>query len=134
LVEDHRDKLIIAVLISITFVLLVWQLINFFNLGNGSLIAPVNNDEKITYHLPTIKKAKLFGTAVNETEPSRGNLPETSLNLILRGVFTSPVQQKAAAIVESADKKASYYKVNSLLPGGYSRDTVFPFEYWRFSR
>ncbi len=46
------------------------------------------------------------------------SLPETNLNLVLRGVYASDNPQAAGAIISEQNGKQSFYKVEARLPGG----------------
>lgn len=60
-----------------------------------------------------IGDAHLFGRAAGA-----GSLPETSLQLTLRAVFTATDPQAASAVIEAADGKAQVIRVGNSVSGG----------------
>ena len=117
-IREHGFKLARISLVAITAGVLVWQAFGLWlPTPPGS---PVKSASKpVDYQVDTIKAANLFGPAPDsDSLASSLNLPETTLQLTLRGVFTAPVQTKASAIIESANQDSDYYRVNASLPGG----------------
>jgi len=63
--------------------------------------------------------AKLFGQVMakaKEAEPSH-SLPETRMNLILKGTFTHEDSDKASALISEVNKDTSRYFIGDELPG-----------------
>jgi type II secretion system protein C len=128
--EDHREQLAALVLIVTTALLLAWHLSAlFFDFNADKVASPaiaINKTTAGSYDLATVRDASLFGQEAAPRQASNGQLPETRLKLVLRGVFTAPVNSDAAAIIEGEDQSASYYKVGSALPGGAQLAAVYP--------
>lgn len=65
----------------------------------------------------SISNRNFFGFADVRPEIIVDDLPETKLQLILRGAFTAPNEEHAGAIIEDNQKKAEHYSVGDTLPG-----------------
>lgn len=61
----------------------------------------------------------LFGSAKkNPEKPIQQKIPETRLNLVLKGTFTHEDSTKASALIAVANKTAEHYFVGDEIPGG----------------
>ena len=76
---------------------------------------------------PALKELTFFGTpgedapkAVERAE----TLPETNLQLVLRGVMAGESEQRDSALVEGPDGETDVYRVNDPLPGNASLHEV----------
>lgn len=65
----------------------------------------------------SIGSRNFFGFAKTEPELLTETLPETQLELILRGAFTAQDKQNAGAIIEDEQKIANHYAIGDELPG-----------------
>ena len=65
-----------------------------------------------------INARHFFGQADDEPQVIIEALPETKLNLTLAGLFTSPNQQDAGAIILDDRKQSQYFSTGEELPGG----------------
>lgn len=80
--------------------------------------------QAITYKATDITRQNLFGRAeAAVVDPSQ--LPETRLQLILRGAFTSDDPQRASAIIEGPDQQSRSYRINSRVYGGAQLHAVY---------
>ena len=75
--------------------------------------------EPSSYKSQTITSQHLFGrvAAGSAQQLDKLNLPQTQLQLLLRGVFTSSNPRLASAIIEIPGQKTHAYKVNSTVYG-----------------
>ena len=73
-----------------------------------------------------ISAANLFGVAPNTALPSDQPLPETSLALVLRGVFTATDPKQASAIIESGEGQTQMVRVGGSVAPNTVLDEVFP--------
>lgn len=74
-------------------------------------------------HVGRIAGANLFGTA--PVSAGNGSLPETQLQLTLRGVFTAEDPALASAIIETADGKMQIVKSGGGLGNDATLHTVY---------
>ena len=71
-----------------------------------------------------INARHFFGQADDEPQVIIEALPETKLNLTLAGLFTSPNQQDAGAIILDDRKQSQYFSTGEELPGGVTLQSV----------
>ena len=64
-----------------------------------------------------IGERHFFGIANAKPEIIIDELPETKLELILRGAFTAQNESNAGAIIEDDKKKSQHYAIGDTLPG-----------------
>ena len=64
-----------------------------------------------------IGERHFFGIANAKPEIIIDELPETKLELILRGAFTAQNERNAGAIIEDDKKKSEHYAIGDTLPG-----------------
>ena len=64
-----------------------------------------------------IGERHFFGIANAKPEIIIDELPETKLELILRGAFTAQQESNAGAIIEDDQKKSQHYAIGDTLPG-----------------
>ena len=83
-----------------------------------------NSTSTATDHVGRIAGANLFGAAPVSAGNDRG-LPETQLQLTLRGVFTAEDPALASAIIETADGKMQIVKSGGGLGGDASLHAVY---------
>jgi type II secretory pathway component PulC len=64
-----------------------------------------------------IGERHFFGVANAKPVIVIDELPETKLELILRGAFTAQIESNAGAIIEDDKKKSQHYAIGDTLPG-----------------
>jgi general secretion pathway protein C len=65
------------------------------------------------------KVGSLFGRVIEETRtPTQKDIPETRLDLVLKGTFTHAEDTKASALIAPSNKKTDRYFVGDQVPGG----------------
>ncbi|WP_077531396.1 type II secretion system protein N [Vreelandella utahensis] len=72
---------------------------------------------------PKLEELAFFGTPGEETTGSverAETLPETNLQLMLRGVMAGDTENRDSALVEGPDGKTEVYRVGDALPGNAS--------------
>ena len=77
------------------------------------------SEAPLTSHSNHSQIARLFGQVMGkakEVAPSQ-SLPETRLNLILKGTFTHEDSDKASALISEASKDTSRYFIGDDIPG-----------------
>lgn len=87
-------------------------------------IAPASSASATTDYASQVSSANLFGRA-----PTAGNdqsLPQTQLNVTLRGVFTSDDPALASAIIESEDGKMQMVRTGATLGDNTTLERVYP--------
>ncbi len=79
------------------------------------------------YQVATITDRHLFGQLSEQfgSQPQQQNLPETQLQLVLRGAFTANDTGQGAAIIESMDQEARSYRVGQPVAGGVKLHAVY---------
>jgi len=79
------------------------------------------------YALGNILSANLFGKKVakkiENIQPK--DIPETALNLTLRGTFAKTEPTQGSALIEGSNKQAKHYKVGDSLEGNTVVDAVY---------
>jgi len=76
-----------------------------------------------------IAKWHLFGVKQEIKEPVKpqaAEIPETKLNLILRGIFASDDPAKGGAIIADPRKEESFYMVGAQVPGNATLTEIYP--------
>lgn len=85
-----------------------------------------NRTDQDADRVAQITAAELFGHSAAPSATPEQQLPETSAQLVLRGVFTAEDPGQASAIIESSDGHAQIYKVGaSVAPDTVLRE-VYP--------
>ncbi len=115
--------------ILIVALLILWQLFVFYS---GITFSPevqqpvtqTTNTNTQAYQVSSITSKNLFGQA-DPDQALSANLPTTSLQLMLRGVFTSTNPTQGSAIIESPDGTTRSFKVNSTVFGNAKLHSVF---------
>lgn len=122
----------IGLIASIVLFFEVFRIIKFsrYEASPNNLIAARNVEEpqeNIT-NTRDIRRANFFGRmeAPSIDQLSDSQLPQTSLQLSLRGVFTASRQRNASAIVENKDGVSRNYKVGQYLDDDTSLRAVYP--------
>lgn len=77
-------------------------------------------------NLADIVNRNFFGFAKAEPEIAIENLPETKLELTLRGAFAAQQEHNAGAIIADDKSVAQYYSIGDKLPGDVTLQAVYP--------
>ena len=85
--------------------------------------APVNLDYS------SIADMFLMGTVEETATPeiAVAELPETRLDLSLRGLFVSQGSELSGAVIETGDKQPSFFQIGALIPDEFSRPSAFKY-------
>jgi general secretion pathway protein C len=116
---------------------LIWMLLDESGSDSIALIAPVNpvagqnlNDKKRSQQqdFRQLSSAHLFGVAeTKKVRNSTEKMPETKLNLVLRGVLSAGTTEMASAIIaQGANGNEEIYGINDKIPGGITLKEIFP--------
>ncbi len=127
-------SLALTVLLAVNLARLTWQLLPVAELP--SLPAPTQpattntttDDANTTQNSWRIGRWHLFGNAEQQPHPAprvAQPLPETRLNLTLRGIVSSSDAHSGGAIIASGNGQEVYYSVGSTLPGGATLQSIF---------
>ena len=76
--------------------------------------------------LDTSQIRNLFGNFQAEAIVADQNVPETSLNLELKGVFTADNAKDSTAIVAQRGQSGQLYGIGDRLPGNATLESIFP--------
>lgn len=76
------------------------------------------------YQTNAIVNSNLFGIA-DGSQANYQDLPQTQLQLLLRGAFTATNPEMASAIIETADNETRAYKVGSRIEGNIKLQAVY---------
>lgn len=111
-------QVLLVLALAYTLAQISWRLLPQAEEG-GALTAPVAVQPRAGSDLGLqIPQWHLFGEAASEAPALMPEeLPETSLQLTLRGVIASPSERLARAIVADAGAKENFYKIGDTLPG-----------------
>lgn len=85
----------------------------------GAATAPAGDEAE------RVAAANLFGVAPDSALPSDQPLPETSLALVLRGVFTASDPKQASAIIEGAEGETQMVRVGASVAPNTVLDQVY---------
>lgn len=116
---------------------LIWMLLDDSSTESVAALAPVNsaasqniNEQKKAQQqaFRTLTGAHLFGIADTLTaQTSAAKMPETKLNLVLRGVLTAGNSDMASAIIaQGANGQEEIYGLNDKMPGGITLREIHP--------
>ena len=87
----------------------------------------VNTASTSTAIDPTgITNRNFFGLASDKPTVALESLPETKLELTLRGAFAAADENEAGAIIEDDKKVAEQYNVGDELPGNATLSAIYP--------
>lgn len=81
-------------------------------------ISPINSND--------ISERNFFGIANAKPEIIVEDLPETKLELTLRGAFTAQQESNAGAIIEDDKKNSKHYAIGDTLPGDAVLKSIHP--------
>lgn len=76
-------------------------------------------------NLDTSQIRNLFGNFQAEAAPVQQNVPETSLNLELQGVFTADNPKGSTAIIAQRGQSGQLFRVGDRLPGNATLEAVY---------
>jgi len=128
---DRKIAMMISLALVITMSLSLANGVWFFmeNLDNSGdsasvLISPAKNTSSKS-HID-ISKLNIFGKTQSKTV-SRNitNVPKTSLNLELQGIFASENSSESRALIAPKGKSGELYNIGDKLPGNATLDSVF---------
>ena len=127
LFTSSRLPLILAIVAGIAMVTVTaWQGVRFWQNDTdttSSAVSAAGPDVTAqSQRAPDIRLAtlELFGkpgAAATETEPDTENLPETNLQLFLRGVLSASGEFPGSALIEDNKSQTEVYLVGDELPG-----------------
>ena len=132
---SSRVPLLLAIVATLAMVAaFAWQGYRFWQDENASTRVPsvtTSRAENADPTTPTIDLASvpLFGDASNlkeAPEPNIDDLPETNLQLVLRGVMSASGDFPGSALVEDSERNTEAYIVGDELPGNATLRTVRP--------
>lgn len=84
---------------------------------------PADSSREKDAALPQLEELAFFGTAGEQTSQSverAETLPETNLQLVLRGVMAGDTDDSDSALVEGPDGETKVYRIGDALPGNAS--------------
>ena len=116
---------------------LIWMLLDDSSTETMAVTAPVNSvtnnnrsDAKQSQQqaFRNLSSAHLFGIAETKgTVVSADNVPETKLNLVLKGVLAAGTSSIASAIIaRGSNGKEEIYGINDKIPGGITLKEIHP--------
>ncbi len=116
---------------------LIWMLLDDSSTETMAVTAPVNSvtnnnrsDAKQSQQqaFRNLSSAHLFGMAETKgTVVSADNVPETKLNLVLKGVLAAGTSSIASAIIaRGSNGKEEIYGINDKIPGGITLKEIHP--------
>lgn len=91
--------------------------------------APANSGGGNEAQPPELKELAFFGTPgeqASEAVERAETLPETNLQLVLRGVMAGDIEKRDSALVEGPDGETDVYRVGDALPGNASLREIRP--------
>lgn len=97
-------------------------IVQTINYRSPAIATPAAVRQHNPVQLRSITNAQLFGITQSAGQQK---LPETSLQLVLRGAFTASNPTLASAIIEHADKQSRSYKINSPVYGQTTLHAVY---------
>jgi general secretion pathway protein C len=122
---SHYTVVALSVLLIIMLALQVWTFV--LTSRYQPEVTAINNKSaspRVEYQAQSITNSNLFGVDKVQQD-GKLNLPTTSLELKLRGAFTSTNPQMASAIIEGPDGKARSYRLNNRVYGNASLHAVY---------
>ena len=116
---------------------IIWMLLDESDSGTTTITTPVtsasgqnsNNTKKSQQQaFRNLSSAHLFGTAKTKTATvSTDKLPETKLNLVLKGVLAAGAPEIASAIIARGKRgKEEIYSIGDKIPGGITLKEIHP--------
>lgn len=115
---------------------IIWMLLDESDYGTTTITTPVtstsgqnsNNVKKSQQQtFRNLSSAHLFGTAETKTTVSTDKLPETKLNLVLKGVLSAGTTAMASAIIaQGKNGKEEIYGIGDKIPGGITLKEIHP--------
>lgn len=131
-----RLPLMATILVALAMVgSLTWQAYQLWY-GDGLRVVPEQSVPAAQRQQPipatpdvNLAEVSLFGQPGAQTEPEAAdteNLPETNLQLTLRGVLAADGEQPASALVEDSRGQTEAYAIGEELPGNATLRSVHP--------
>ncbi|MDH5388912.1 MAG: type II secretion system protein GspC [Gammaproteobacteria bacterium] len=114
---------------------IIWMLLDESGYESTIIVTPTPsvatqnlNNKSQQQNFRNLSSAHLFGTAKAKTmQSSAESMPETKLNLVLRGVLSAQDMQMASAIIaQGTNGKEEIYGVNDKIPGGITLKEIYP--------
>lgn len=115
---------------------IIWMLLDESDSGTTTITTPVtstsgtnsNNTKKSQQAFRNLSSAHLFGNAETKTAAvSTDKLPETKLNLVLKGVLAAATPEIASAIIaQGKNGKEEIYGIDDKIPGGITLKEIHP--------
>lgn len=123
--ERRLLRLLLPAIVVVTALLLLWQAWLFWQTWQfePAISGQRQSSNTITYQTAPILQAELFGADQQTT--ASASLPETRLQLTLRGVFTANSDKLASAIIEDANGVTRSFKINSSVFGDSQLKAVY---------
>ncbi len=118
-----------ALLLAALFV----AIMSVFKLGTAIFFSPktqifvdrAENINRKSVNPDLISDRHFFGVASDKQEIQVDDLPETKLELTLRGAFAATEKEASGAIIEDDKKIAQKYEVGDELPGNVTLSAVY---------
>ncbi|MDH5610920.1 MAG: type II secretion system protein GspC [Gammaproteobacteria bacterium] len=115
---------------------LIWLMLDESGVEPMAIIAPansvvnqtLNNKKSQQQDFRTLTSTHLFGIAETiKVSGSTEKMPETKLNLVLRGILTAGTTQAASAIIaQGANGREEIYGIDDKIPGGITLREIYP--------
>ncbi|HEX2586216.1 MAG TPA: type II secretion system protein GspC [Steroidobacteraceae bacterium] len=122
------------VILLLAVIVIAWQLAQLtwmiFKPSNNAtpvpvMVQPVTSPNRQSINTQAIADAHLFGIETAAPEADPGNLPQTSISLVLAGTIAFSDPQAGYAIVGENASNAKFYKVGGMINGGIRLHSVY---------
>lgn len=122
-------SLILVIMMSLSLANGVWFFMeNIYTDSAGDIVSGSNSPARNTQPKSQIDISKLniFGKAQTKiVKRNISNVPKTSLNLELQGIFASENKTASKALIAPKGKSGELYNIGDKLPGNAALDSVF---------